>query len=659
MFKSLLIANRGEIACRIVRTARRMGIRTIAVYSEDDARSLHVKEADEAHLIGAARASESYLNSPRIIEVANAAGAEAVHPGYGFLSENADFAKACAKAGVIFVGPPVKAMRLMGRKDDAKAKMSAAGIPVVPGYDGADQRGDALLRQAKAIGFPVMIKAVAGGGGRGMRLVSEPDDFAAALEGARREAEAAFGDGAVLLEKAVLEPRHIEVQIFADAHGNAVHLFERDCSLQRRHQKVIEEAPAPHLSPAVQSAIAESALKATRAVGYRGAGTVEFLIEGGGRDAADPFYFLEMNTRLQVEHPVTEAITGYDLVEWQLRIAAGERLPASQGQIPCNGAAIEVRLYAEDPAHDFRPSAARIAALEWPEGNRVRIDTGVREGDSVSPHYDTMIAKLIAHGPDRKAALDRLSRALNETVIAGPKTNLAFLKALISHKDVARGRYDTSLIDSQQARLVRAKISPAAIEAGAAALMKTTNARIEARRCTFSNETASPWSSADGFILGPRSDIGCTLLVDGDPREFSVRWTGGEVKLSLRPPAKRAANPALRIVRDGEGIFVLEDLLQAEIRPPETRQTKLDVDAAGGSVMSPLPGRVAKLYVEIGDRVQEGDRIAVLEAMKMEHVLHAPMSGTVEAIPIAPGEQIEQDVAVVVIMPGDPPGEET
>ena len=659
MFKKLLIANRGEIACRIVRTARRMNVRTVAVYSEDDAKALHVAEADEAELIGAAQASESYLNIPRILAAAKAAGADAIHPGYGFLSENAEFAEACAKAGIVFVGPPVAAMRLMGRKDDAKSEMKKNGIPVVPGYQSANPDDAVLLAEAKKLGFPVMIKAVAGGGGRGMRLVEAAGDFGTALESARREAQAAFGESAVLLEKAVVNPRHIEVQVFADNHGNVVHLFERDCSLQRRHQKVIEEAPAPHLPGPLQAAIADAAVRATRAVDYRGAGTVEFLLEGGGRDEVSPFYFLEMNTRLQVEHPVTEAVTGFDLVEWQLRVAAGERLPASQSQISCNGAAIEARIYAEDPAQGFRPSAAHIEHLSWPQNNRVRIDTGVRQGDSVSPNYDTMIAKLIAHGPDRKAALEQLSRALEETVIAGPRTNLAFLSALISDRGVWAGRYDTSLIDTQQDKLAKGAVGAAAIEAGAAALMKAEAARIEARRLNFSQENSSPWSSADGFRLGPDLGASCSLMVDGEARDFEVRWEHGEPSLSLLPLRKREAKPAgrnLQIIVAGEAVFVIEDLLQAEIRRPQTGLGKIDVDASGGSVTSPLPGRVAKLYVGIGDQVESGDRIAVLEAMKMEHVLHAPVAGIVEALPVAVGQQIEQDVAIAQIALDEEPG---
>ena len=665
MFKSLLIANRGEIACRILRTAKRLGLRTISVFSEADADALHVLQADEAHLIGPARASESYLNIAHILEAAAASGADAIHPGYGFLSENAQFAQACAKAGINFVGPPVSAMRLMGRKDDAKAVMKKNGIPVVPGYQGRSVSPSALLKEAKKLGFPVMIKAVAGGGGRGLRLVEGPAAFAAALESASREAEAAFGDGAVLLEKAVINPRHIEVQVFADSHGNVVHLFERDCSLQRRHQKVIEEAPAPYLAEDLREAILKSALEATRAVDYSGAGTVEFLVEGATSKKQASYYFLEMNTRLQVEHPVTEAVTGLDLVEWQIRVAAGERLPADQSQIPCFGAAIEARIYAEDPAKDFRPSAAKIHALAWPSGDGLRIDTGVREGDSVSPHYDTMIAKLIAHGPSREQALVRLGRAVKNTLIAGPKTNLGFLSGLISSEEVDAGRYDTSLIDRRQSKLPAVTLSRAAIEAGAQALLKHQAGKRAARHTHFSQEVASPWSSGDGFALGRQQGETLRLLVDGEPTDFNVAWRDGSPQVSMskgsgpKKGAERAAREALekRVIATDGSAYVIENLSQAEISFFPTARGNLDVDSTGGTVRSPLPGRVARLYVKKGDRIESGDRIAVLEAMKMEHVLHAPTSGLVEEMSVAEGEQILQDVVIARIVEIEPGGD--
>ena len=653
MFSSLLIANRGEIACRIERTARRLGIRTIAVYSDDDATAPHVALADEACPIGSARTTLSYLNIEAILEAAAVSGAAAIHPGYGFLSENADFANACERAGIVFVGPPAAAMRTMGRKDKARGVMVCAGIPVVPGYDGQDQTPKTLAAEAKILGFPVMIKAAAGGGGRGIRFVHHPREFAAALEGARREAEAAFGDGAIIIEKAIPNPRHIEVQIFADAHGSAVHLFERDCSLQRRYQKVVEETPAPNLPRELCARMAESAVQAARAVDYAGAGTVEFLIESGELSNDSPFYFLEMNTRLQVEHPITEAITGLDLVEWQLRVAAGERLPATQSEIVRDGAAIEARLYAEDPNKDFRHSSGRIYALQWPQGADVRIDAGVREGDRISSHYDTLMAKIIAHGATRNDALNRLSRALAETLIAGPKTNLAFLHALVGAKQVIEGSYDTSFIEKHKVRLSAPAPAGAAIAAGAEALLLRAHTGREVARLRFSAERRSPWSSADGFALGGARVERKALLADGMPVEIEATWRSGRPHVSLAGGSSRRSKkgePNLRLINAGEAVLVLHGLAQTEIKFADVKQTQLDVDAKGGIVKSPLPGRVAKLYVGEGDRVELGDRIAVLEAMKMEHVLHAPQAGVVESVAVVEGVRVEQDTLVARIV---------
>ncbi|HEY4123810.1 MAG TPA: biotin carboxylase N-terminal domain-containing protein, partial [Rhizomicrobium sp.] len=427
MFSSVLIANRGEIACRVIRTARRMGLRTIAVYSDADAHALHVAMADEAVRIGPAPVRESYLRADVILEAARATKADAIHPGYGFLSENADFADACTKAGVIFIGPPASAIRAMGLKDRAKALMAKAGVAVVLGYIGDDQSTEHLAKESDKIGYPVLIKAVAGGGGKGMRRVDAAKEFKAALEGAQREAQSSFGDARVLIEKYVTRPRHIEMQVFADTHGNAVHLFERDCSLQRRHQKVIEEATAPGMPEAMRAAMGKAAVKAAKAVGYVGAGTIEFIADASEGLKADRFWFMEMNTRLQVEHPVTEGITGYDLVEWQLRVAAGEKLPAMQKDIHAKGHAIEARLYAEDPSKGFLPSIGTLERLRLPDGDDIRVDTGVREGDLVSPFYDPMIAKVIAHAPSREAALAKLADALSTAQIAGVRTNNAFL----------------------------------------------------------------------------------------------------------------------------------------------------------------------------------------------------------------------------------------
>ena len=455
MFKSVLIANRGEIACRIVRTARRLGLRTVTVYSDADAGALHVRLCDEAHPIGPAPAAESYLRIDKLIAAARAARADCIHPGYGFLSENAGFAQACLDAGIAFIGPPPAAIRAMGLKSSAKALMEKAGVPVVPGYHGDRQEPKFLKEKAYEIGYPVLIKASAGGGGKGMRRVDRHAEFETALAAAQREAKSAFGDERVLIEKYVNAPRHIEMQIFADRHGNAIHLNERDCSLQRRHQKVIEEAPAPGMSAALRAAMGEAAVAAAKAVGYEGAGTVEFIADGSGGLKADRFWFMEMNTRLQVEHPVTEAVTGLDLVEWQFRIAAGEKLPFAQAQVPLSGHAVEARLYAEDPERGFLPSTGKLLALQFPQGQGLRIDTGVEAGSEVTPFYDPMIAKLIAHGKSRDEALDRLGAALDNTIVIGPRSNAGFLAALCRAEGFRKGDFDTGFIDRQSRRARR------------------------------------------------------------------------------------------------------------------------------------------------------------------------------------------------------------
>src|SRR4051812_22733193 len=473
MFASVLIANRGEIAVRIARTAKRLGMRVIAVYSEADAGALHVRVADEAHSIGPPPARESYLVIEKLIETARRSGAQCIHPGYGFLSENPQFAGACTEAGIVFVGPPPSAIRAMGLKDRAKALMEKAGVPVVPGYHGELQDPKFLKEKAYQIGYPVLIKAVAGGGGKGMRRVDKHAEFDTALEGAMREGQSAFGDPRVLIEKYVTAPRHIEIQVFADSHGNVIHLNERDCSLQRRHQKVIEEAPAPGMTPEVREAMGRAATEAARAVGYQGAGTVEFIADGARGLRPDGFWFMEMNTRLQVEHPVTEAITGLDLVEMQFRVAAGEKLPLAQSDVRIDGHAAEARLYAEDPERNFLPSTGTLMALEFPKGEGLRIDTGVEAGSAVSPYYDPMIAKVIAHGADRDEALDRLARALGQTIVVGPHANAAFLKALVSHPEFRAGRFDTAFIDRHLADLTRVdpEAEAAVIGAGVEALL--------------------------------------------------------------------------------------------------------------------------------------------------------------------------------------------
>ena len=468
MFGSVLIANRGEIAVRIARTAKRLGMRVIAVYSEADATALHVRVADEAYLIGPPPARDSYLVIDKIIEAASLAHADCIHPGYGFLSENAQFAEACAAAGIVFVGPPPSAIRAMGLKDQAKALMEKAAVPVVPGYHGELQDPKFLKEKAYQIGYPVLIKAVAGGGGKGMRRVDKHAEFDAALEGATREGKSSFGDARVLVEKYITAPRHIEMQVFADSHGNVIHLNERDCSLQRRHQKVIEEAPAPGMTPEVRDAMGRAATEAARAVGYQGAGTVEFIADGARGLRPDGFWFMEMNTRLQVEHPVTEAITGLDLVELQFRVAAGERLPLAQADVRIDGHAAEARLYAEDPERNFLPSTGTLAALEFPKGEGLRVDTGVEAGSVVSPYYDPMIAKVIAHGRDRGEALARLAAALGETVVVGPRSNAAFLSRLASHPEFRASRFDTGFIDRHLADLTHLDPNAEAAVVGAA-----------------------------------------------------------------------------------------------------------------------------------------------------------------------------------------------
>lgn len=643
MFRSVLIANRGEIACRIIRTARRLGLRTIAVYSEADRCAAHVRQADEAHPIGPAPAAQSYLDAERIIAVAKATGAECVHPGYGFLAENAAFARACAEAGVAFVGPPPQAIRLMGLKHEAKALMERAGVPVAPGYGGERQDEQTLAREAARIGYPVMLKPVAGGGGKGMRRVASAEDLPAALESARREAKASFGDDRVLIEICLDRPRHIEVQVFADRYGSTVHLFERDCSLQRRHQKIIEEAPAPGMPEALRARMTEAAVAAAQAVGYIGAGTVEFLVEGNPLRDDSRFYFMEMNTRLQVEHPVTEAVTGVDLVEWQFRIAAGEPLPLAQQAIGLGGHAIEARLYAEDPEHGFLPSTGRIYALRWPQGEGLRIDSGIEEGDEVTPHYDPMLAKLIAVDADRPGALARLARALEHTLIAGPRTNLALLHAITQSASVARGAVDTELIDREGARLLPPRDETAAITAGALALLQRQRAAILARRKAFSNEPHSPWDAGDGFALGPPRRQSVTVLADGEPRGVELSWSG-------TADEEDQAASGFTVVAAGTGVLVLAQLRQIEVRFADLAAGAEHRSGAGGTVRAPMHGRITKVWVSKGQVVSKGDRLAVLEAMKMEHVLHAARDGRIAELNVSEGMQVERDAVVATII---------
>jgi 3-methylcrotonyl-CoA carboxylase alpha subunit len=602
MIQSLLIANRGEIACRIIRTARGLGIRTVAVYSDADARALHVREADEAVHIGASPARDSYLVGDRIIAAAKDRGAEAIHPGYGFLSENADFAQAVIDAGLIWVGPNPASIRAMGLKDAAKERMIAAGVPVTPGYLGEDQDPDRLKREADAIGYPVLIKAVAGGGGKGMRRVDDPADFADALVSCQREAASSFGNTQVLIEKYILSPRHIEVQVFGDTHGNVVHLFERDCSLQRRHQKVIEEAPAPGMDEPTRIAVCDAAVKAARAVDYVGAGTIEFIADASDGLRADRIWFMEMNTRLQVEHPVTEEITGQDLVEWQLRVASGEPLPCAQDDLAITGHAMEARLYAEDPARGFLPSIGRLDRFDL--GDATRVDTGVTEGAEISPFYDPMIAKVIAWGETREAARETLADALDEAVVWPVRSNAAFLVQALDHPDFVAARLDTGLIAREgDALMPTAHPGDEALADAAAAL--------------------SDASAFAGFRLNAPPRRSALFLLDGETVEIDF----------AEADAKKPTAADALLVSGGGQTWRLERWRAAAVGAG---------GAADGAILSPMPGRIIAVDVAEGDTVTKGRKLVTLEAMKMEHTLTAPFDGTVADLAASEGAQVTE-----------------
>ena len=645
MFRSLLIANRGEIACRVVRTARRMGIETIAVYSEADARALHVQAADRAYPIGPAPARESYLNIPRIIETALAAGADAIHPGYGFLSENPVFADACAEAGIVFVGPPASAMRAMGSKSAAKALMEKFAVPLLPGYHGDRQEAAFLEDQAARIGFPVVIKAVSGGGGRGMRVVASATEFAPALESARQEAASAFGDDRVLVERYLQRPRHIEVQVFADTHGNVVHLFERDCSAQRRHQKVLEEAPAPGLSATQREQMGSAAVAAAKAVGYVGAGTVEFVADAGG------FFFLEMNTRLQVEHPVTEMITGFDLVEWQLRVAAGEALPVAQSAITLTGHAIEARIYAEDPARDFAPSVGRLALFRTPiEADGVRVDTGFATGDTVSIHYDAMLAKLICYGPTRDAALRRMQQALADCAVVGVASNLDLLGRIAEHADFAAGGIDTGFIAREGAVLLAAQTTPPAEVLAIAALT------------VLSAETPNgddPWESTDLWWLNTMP-ARVLEFADGETNfPVSVTRDGSGWRIGDIPGrAEPLGSGRLRVSLNGvwRTISAMLDQHVVTLRDhgstwrltlPNPLAASDEEEDAGDRLVAPIPGLVTQVMAAVGDHVVRGQVLVVLEAMKTVFRLSAPADTVVASVSCATGEMVQEGQMLV------------
>ena len=669
MLKRLLIANRGEIARRIIRTCRRLGVETVAVYSDADACAPFVGEADQAMRLGPAPARESYLDAAKVLAAAREGGADSVHPGYGFLSENAEFAEAVVAAGLTWVGPPASAIRAMGLKDAAKVRMMAAGVPVTPGYQGDDQSEARLQAEADAIGYPVLIKAVAGGGGKGMRRVDQAPDLPAALASCRREAAASFGDDRVLIETYVARPRHIEVQVFADAHGHAVHLFERDCSLQRRHQKVIEEAPAPGMDAATREAVCAAAMRAAQAVSYEGAGTVEFIADASEGLRADRIWFMEMNTRLQVEHPVTEAITGQDLVEWQLRVASGEPLPRRQDELSITGWAMEARLYAEAPASGFLPSTGRLEHFRLPSD--IRVDSAVEQGSEVTSFYDPMIAKLIAHADTREAAAVKLAQACREVEVWPVKTNAAFLARCLAEPDFVAGRVETGFIGVRQEALVGSgEDSADALFAAAGVIASSAYWRFR--------DIERPWSPWDpsggdlfGFRLnrGPRSIITLATTAGnsfaevsarGD-RRFTVKLVGAEQSVEVDPGSRLKARPkAIRLsgrttrigyLEDDDGVVVFVDGLPTLVSPVIAHESAADA-AASGQITSPMPGRVVSVHVAVGERVAKGQALLAVEAMKMEHSLTASFDGVVAELNAEPGQQVVEGATLVRLEAG-------
>lgn len=660
MFTKILIANRGEIACRVAATCRRLAIKSVAVYSDADANAMHVAACDEAVHIGGSSPKDSYLRWERIIDAAKATGAQAIHPGYGFLSENEEFAQACAAAGLVFIGPPASAIQAMGLKAESKQLMEKAGVPLVPGYHGSDQDPDLLQREADRIGYPVLIKASAGGGGKGMRAVDKAEDFAANLASCKREAINSFGDDAVLIEKYVQRPRHIEIQVFGDTQGNYVYLFERDCSVQRRHQKVLEEAPAPGMTPELRERMGQAAVEAARAVNYVGAGTVEFIVEQPGGYAHPEqmkFYFMEMNTRLQVEHPVTEAITGLDLVEWQLRVAHGEPLPAQQADLRIHGHAIEARICAENPDKKFLPATGTLRTYHQPAcsrferaNNGVRIDEGVREGDTISPYYDSMIAKLIVHGNTRAEALMRLDEALAQIYIVGLATNVQFLRHVVKTPSFAQANLDTALIPREEALLFNQEPLGKALMAASA----IAHTLLQERK----TQTADPFSRRDGWrshgvhvrdfdFKFHGDDLKATLsyLHDG---ALSLSLPGTTGLLTFSESVKGidvrfgSMRHTVQVVRGGEmvHVFAPHGASQAELLDPLAHAG--DAQSEGGRLTAPMPGKVVSFAVKAGDKVSKGQPLAVMEAMKMEHTIAAPVDGVVSELMFAPGDQVTE-----------------
>lgn len=672
MFKKILIANRGEIACRVAATARRLGIKTVAVYSDADAQAKHVQVCDEAVHIGGSAPKDSYLRWERILQAAKDTGAQAVHPGYGFLSENEDFAKACAAAGLVFIGPPASAILAMGLKAESKQLMEKAGVPLVPGYHAADQDPALLQREADRIGYPALIKASAGGGGKGMRVVNSSAEFADALASCKREAINSFGDDAVLIEKYVQRPRHIEIQVFGDTHGNCVYLFERDCSVQRRHQKVLEEAPAPGMTEALRKQMGEAAVAAAKAVNYVGAGTVEFIVEQTAYDKPESmkFFFMEMNTRLQVEHPVTEAITGLDLVEWQLRVASGEPLPLQQSDLRIHGHAIEARICAENPDNNFLPATGTLAVYRKPAcssfaipntsdtGVAVRIDDGVREGDSISPFYDSMVAKLIVHGDTREQALARLDEALSQTRIVGLTTNVQFLRHIIRTDSFATAKLDTALIQREEKALFAQE--PLGLALTAASVVANTLHREEALKGN------DPFSSRDGWRAYGVATRNFGFVFHGASYETVLTYAhDGSLQLSVAD-ADGDVSGVLTYREDGDALHISfaghtarvqvfhetqghEDVAHVFAPQGATRITVVDalahageVQEAGGRLTAPMPGKVVSFAVAAGDKVKAGQPLAVMEAMKMEHTIAAPADGEVLELLYAPGDQVAE-----------------
>ena len=650
VIQRLLIANRGEIACRVIATCRRLGIESVAVYSDADRDARHVRLADRAEYIGPAPAAESYLNVAAVLKAAAQSGADAIHPGYGFLSENAGVADAVGKAGLIFVGPPADAVRAMGSKSASKKLMEKAGVPLVPGYFGAKQDFQTLSKAADDIGYPVLVKASAGGGGKGMRVVTAKDDLKDAVDGAKREAKASFGDDQLMIEKYLDRARHVEIQIFADSFGDVVHLFERDCSLQRRHQKVIEEAPAPGMTVHLRNAMGQAAVDAARAVGYVGAGTVEFMLDG------DAFYFIEMNTRLQVEHPVTELIAGVDLVEWQLRVAAGAPLPMAQDDLVIDGHAFEARLYAEDPDKGYLPQTGTLQHLVFPDRVGVRIDTGVEAGDRVSVHYDPMIAKVIVHGPDRQQALASLRHALADTRVVGLPTNLDFLIGICDSKPFQRAKIDTRWLDRLKAPKAGWRRQRAATPAD---LASAAHFEISARgvkaceRAARSEDSHSPWFRTDGWRMIDRGHqdvhLADTLAPDAAHLVSATARRHGGFDLVIDGVPFDASTEGLRVLGDDAGfLHVFSDEGRAVLSLIDPAADDEDDARAAGGLTAPMPGKVTAVYVKAGDAVKRGTALLMLEAMKMEHTITAPADGTVAEVRFKPGDQVDEGAALVV-----------